>query len=69
MEQQMQQIRSVIKVQDEDIVIEVFKSTDGAIIRQQSFTKGQLEQTKAQTLAGLSRINGMLALLDSPVEA
>lgn len=60
--------RSVVKIENEDIVLEIFKNEDGAIVRQQSFTKGNLEMQKNQLIAGLGRVNGMLALMQQQQE-
>lgn len=60
-------IRSLVKAEGEDIVVEVFKDSTGKILRQQSFTLEQLNTQKAQITKtyndGLAKVNTMIDIL------
>lgn len=61
-------IRTLAKVEGEDIIVEVHKDATGKILRQQSFSLSQLNGQKAQITKvyqdGLARVNEMISLLD-----
>ena len=60
-------VRSLAKVEGEDIVVEVYKDATGKILRQQSFSLAQLEAQKAQATKtyndSLAKSNEMIAVI------
>jgi hypothetical protein len=63
------QIRVLSKAETLDVVVEAFTKPDGTIIRQLSFTKEQLEVSKAQAKkmydTQIARFDELLAILNS----
>ena len=61
-------VRTLVKAEGEDIVIEVFKDSNGKILRQQSFSLEQLNAQKLQITKqyndALLKVNSMIAILD-----
>jgi hypothetical protein len=68
MEQQVRAIRTVVKAEGENIVVEVFKDATGKIVRQQSFSLEQLNATKVQVTKQfndqVTRLDEMIAILE-----
>lgn len=61
-------VRSIARVEGENIVVEIFKDIDGKTVSQQAFTLDQLQSTKLQVERqyqdGISRLNEMIEILE-----
>ena len=61
-------VRTLAKVERENIVVEVYKDATGKILRQQSFSLTQLEAQIVQTTKvyndSLARTNEMIAIIN-----